>query len=532
MNSNEALLYFTKLRIKNLFLRTIKKPFKLIGLALVIAYFVLIPFTFVPMIEDLGFNTPQGFVILVTVGNIWITLPSLLTYLKRKGIAFDKSDVNLMFATPIKSKNILIYSIYKQAYISIVFTIMMSVAGVFIFHVNPLNMMLFFVVDLFIYNTLLNMCGVVMYGSYKITDKVKKIIRYTTYSIMLIVLIVLGITMYNQGSFDLIGASKILAHPLLFLLPVIGQGIAAANLIVLGPNLYNVIGSIALVVETLLVIKAVQRIPNDGEYYEDALSFADEMSRKIEQAGKGGNVLFLKKRHKKASEEGSKDFKSSGASVIFERQVLELKRSSRLLLGFRDIATIIISITAAVIIIYNDIAIAPAEYFMSGLGFIVYISVFFSRKPLWFEEFNNLFYYSIPDKAHKKLFFANLLDYIMAFARNTLIIIPISIGARQSFVDIIAMIIAVSLVEIMVSTGKMIFDKYLTLKVNQIFASFASLIFNGLSLLPIVGIIMFMAVTNLIILGTVLVMLFCFIMTFVYLFIASKLFSTAESFKN
>lgn len=531
MKSNSALLYLSKTKIKNSLKRILRKPLKTLGILLFVAYLFIGNGYFLSFVKDLGLNNPTGFVAIVTLGNLWITLPSLLTYLKRKGVAFDKSDVNFLFATPLKSKDILVYSLYKQTYISVLFSVFMAVCGLFLFHISLPRIFVFFLFDIIIYGTLLNLVGVIMYGSYAISPRLKKVIKYMTFIIMATVLVMMIGVLIKGGTLSFDGILSLLTHPLIYVVPIVGQSLGVMNLIILGPNLFSIIALIALFIEIVIAFKFVAMIPNDGEYYEDALSFAEDIQRLQEKADSEG-IFSIKKRKKKSINNTSQIFKSRGPKVIFERQLLEYRRSTRFILSFRDIFLCIVSCVLGIFIIRLEISISTMEYFLGGIGTILYITLFYSKKPLWHGEFTNLMYYTIPQKGTVKLIYANLLDYIIALLRNIVVITPLSIATRQKPTDVVVLILLGLLIEIMISASKMVSEHYIAIKINEIFAGIVSMLISALIMIPVVVLLTLISVTQVVIPFLIVAIAYCSFVSFVFLYWASKLFDNLETVKS
>ena len=92
---NSALVFHVKTSLKNMVKRMLKRPLKAIGILVIALYFLAIPFTMKSFLIQFGFATPKGFVLLITAMTLYISMPSTMTYFKRRGVIFRKQDVTL-----------------------------------------------------------------------------------------------------------------------------------------------------------------------------------------------------------------------------------------------------------------------------------------------------------------------------------------------------------------------------------------------------------------------------------------------------
>ena len=496
MRLNSGLVYLQLTATKNFFKKMIRKPLRLLGGVFLVGNVIFAPFIFKSGVQEYGLDTVANFVIIVTLANIYITLPSVLVYLKRKGVTFRKRDVNLMFTTPISPKSILIYTLLKTNLLSISVSFFVGLSGLFVFHLSPLTTLLYIAADCLVYNSLLMMVGLLMYGKTNITENAKSIMRWGVKAILMLIVVVIAVSFYQSThhSFEIsvLGESfkHALLNPLIFLIPIVGQGIGMFQFIILGPTVWN---SLAFVtVFCLIVIFAIQvyKMPDDGSYYEDALNFAEDIERRVDRIEQNGGNPFASKRNKNRALQLSQVFKYSGSKVIFERQRLEMKRTSRFILKTTDLVFLGVSVIAGIFVFFSPEPVMVEHYTLWVVGITAYVGAFYSRKPLWIQEFKNSMFFTIPDSMLNKIMNASIFDYEMCFVRSAVAIIPVSLALMIHPLEIGISVVVSGLIFIMISCTKMVFDNYLALKIGKVVASFASLILNMIILLPIAFLIL------------------------------------------
>ena len=100
----KALWYLTKRSFINRMKRALKKPVSYLYFVLIIAYAILIIFSFGSLAETGGIKDKRGIVYLMTVWIYFIFCSNFLSYAKMKGIIFRPSHAHLVFTAPISQK--------------------------------------------------------------------------------------------------------------------------------------------------------------------------------------------------------------------------------------------------------------------------------------------------------------------------------------------------------------------------------------------------------------------------------------------
>ncbi len=143
------------------------------------------------------------------------------------------------------------------------------------------------------------------------------------------------------------------------------------------------------------------------DYYEDAMSVTEVNERKIERAKKGKGNVDLNKPIKRKNVMGI--LKSKGAKSIFERQVLEYKRSG---FFFVDKMTLIMGVSSLVFGFFmND----KNGSINTVMYFAIYMLLIFTFQGKWAEELSKPYIYLIPESSEIKVFYATLTNHIKNF---------------------------------------------------------------------------------------------------------------------
>lgn len=525
MKIESGLIYYASKSLHNNFKRILKNPVKLLGLIALVSIILIMPLQLRDIIILLGLNNKHGFVLCITLGNIAFVLPSLKSYLKRKGLAFGKTDINLMFPTPMSSIQILILNILKQTYLSFIFSLVISLMGIFIFDISASTVVLYFLADLFIYNVVLNEVAIIMFADTRTRDSLKNIFPWVLGTVLLVVFGILVNDVIGLPSMSLI-VKNFPQNPILFLIPVVGQGIALFQLIILGPTLSNSIASCLMIVAGVYFYFRIISIEDTSDYYEEALSYSQEIAITLEKMKKKSPKKNIRKHV-----EGDYAFTRKGAWVIPQRQWLEVKRTRKLLIGFWDLCLLFLSVGLGLFsrLEFNDFT--NPEFAAGLLGFTLYLLVYFNRKPLWLHEFNNKVFFVLPIDNRKKLFFASMIDYVFSAMRAIFIVLPVSIILNKPIGLIMLLLINTILLLILVGTSKMLFDTYISAKIGEVIASFTEMFFNIIVLgIPIIFVVtMFLSKSYGI--GLIVIPIYSSIMTFVILTLTSKVLTDIDSLK-
>lgn len=529
---SKSLQYLMITSIKGSIRNTVKKPLKTIGIFLATIYFISIPFLVKDLAVSMGLNNKLGFIIIATLSTVYLRLPATLSYFKRKGVIFKKADINFILASPTKPKQALIYALLKQAYMDVVMQLMIFNAAMYIFNLSFWHTSLYVGVN-FVFSSLTSYSlALLMYGSENITARQKDLVRNAVYIILILFSLAL---IYEVGSktwvygFDIGYLFSVFSHPLTLFIPIFGWQLGWLNLVILGPNLVNIISASLFFLSAFTLTFFAYKMQSTGGYYEDALSFSEHLDL-IES--KKSNVTFSQSlgiKQKRHNYQGK--MLGLGAKVIFYKQVIERRRVRKYFLAFGDLLYFIAGLALGLIAFFINDFVNPDYFFIIMCGISIYLGVFFNPQPTWKNDFQNYFIFMIPEKFSKKLLYATLLEHFITLIRALLLTVPAGIMLRASFLDIIYAIIAQSVIKVMITYVSIFTEEVVGSRIGKVLASFLNVFTSIIALLVIVAILSFSkSLGNFTSMS--LIVGYSLIVMMGFLFLSAKFLSDMESLDN
>lgn len=404
----KALWYLRKTIWKNQIKKALKRPTTYLFLVLGIFYIGIIVAGIGTVAATFQFDSAYGLVILMTIWSFYMIPANFVSYAGRKGIIFRPCQAHFVFTAPISPKRILLDTAALNLGLSIVGGIVMSVIGVWVFHLPiwraALMFLLCFVLEMVLECSLI----IIVYGSDRFADG-----KFKRWGIfikgILIVSAIFFLWYFKENGISLKSAAELIEHPVFRLLPVVGWDISAFRLVILGPDRLNVIGTVLYLGLIILLTLMAIRMKNTGAYYEDAAKFADDYQELRNRSKRGETGYSLGKKKKFRTVKGNF---GGGAKAIFYRQLLEYKKERFFIF---DSMTLICVVLAGVLAKMME----PPKEGMQGLvmmGLIAYMSFCASGYAgKWDKELENPYLYLIPDTAVRKMWNATKMEHIKAF---------------------------------------------------------------------------------------------------------------------
>ena len=526
---SKSLQFLMKRSIINSFKNILKKPLKSIGMFLAFVYFLFLPFIMMNMISDFGFNTPSGFVIISTVTTLYLITPTTLSYFKRKGVIFKKQDIHFILSAPTSPKQALIYALLKQAPLNLIMQISVGIAAYFVFNINLLTTLIYLFVSLVFSNLLSYSLAIIMYASESITLKQKTWIRNSVYLMLLLFTLALlsqVIPRVLASGFQLDYLVTLLTHPLVLLLPIFGWQLGWLNLIILGMNPVNLIASLLFFTSSIALAYYAYTMPCQGEYYEDALSFSENMAI-IES--KGGDHTFAEAFGIKKKTHASKGkLQGKYGQVIFFKQVMERRKTHRFFLSLGDLVYLLGGIGIGVFHYFVDDVIDPAYFFQIMIGISLYLALFFNPKETWRNEFSSYYLFLIPDKFMTKLLYASSLEHLMSLIRSLLLTIPAGVLLGASFLQIFYAIVAQTILKAMMTYVAIFIRGVLAAKIGKMPAQFVSVLVSfTIVIIPVIILVVSFALGNLA--SFLMILLYSSLMMVLFLYLSSRFLTNIET---
>lgn len=426
-----SLSYIYKRTFVNKLKKALKRPVSYIAAVFIVGYAAMIIFGFGQMSTGFNLKTPENLATILSVIVFFIMPADIISYSKRKGLVFKLSDIHFVFPAPENPKRVLILASIKNYIVLVITGLLVTVFGIIYFSVDPWRMILYFLFFAVLENLLEGSMIIICYGNQSLPKKFFKILPIVLYAFMAIFVIAAVVMMCTQGlQFDIL--SKYLALPVIQAIPVVGWAIAFIHLIIIGPTIVNVICTICYVATVVALFVYARKMECTGEYYEDAMTFAQDYDVRMKKARKGQVVLSNKK--KKYAKNVSVEYKGTYAQAIFYRQLLEYKKTRFFIFGWNTILSLGIGVTIAIVAHFTDLvqsAGTSAVFIIPGImAYIVFIFSGYATK--WSKELENPYTYLIPDSDLRKLWYATKMEHIRSFIDGCLITIPAAIGLKIS----------------------------------------------------------------------------------------------------
>lgn len=416
--------------------KSLKKPVTYLWVIFSVAYIVMIVASLGTMIDSFHIGNPEGFTLIASLGIFFFLPTNIITYAKRKGLIFKQSEVHLVFPSPVNPKWVLMYAKIKQILLAMLLNLVVATIGIIYFKLPVIQMILYFILAFVVESILESSLTILLYGNEKLT---KKQLTLLCRSLYLIIAVLLGFGAYlffaYRASWEIINI--FLSHPVIQCVPIIGWNIAFLRLIMLGPTMLNVICTALYCFTTLILYILAYKMQCKGEYYEEAMQFADDYAVKLEKNKKGQVGLPFKQKLGKATIV----YKGKYAKAIFYRQLLEYKKSRFFIFGMASLVSLIAGIAIAVFGYYNYDEIKQLAAFIIP-GVSAYITFIFSGYATkWSKEMSHPYTFLLPDSPARKLWYATLVEHIRAAVDGALITIPAAITLRLNGIQIVLSIL-------------------------------------------------------------------------------------------
>jgi len=348
---------------------------------------------------------------------------------------FKLPDVNLLFTSPVKPTNVIVYAMIKNIG-SLIFVVLILVyqTGTM---VNALHMtvndILFTYVGFFILLTMALTTAMYLMLSTSGNEKRKELYKRIFFVFLIALLVYAIFEFYNNSvntPYDTI--KLIISNSMLDFIPIFGwmRGFVVA-LITSDYNRAMLFGSMSLL---LIVVEMILISQTKNDYYEDVLDGATLLSQKIQSAKEGKMVFKLAFKEKKIKHAGIG--KGVGASVLMYKRLVERKRGA---FGFFSIQNIILIVLG---IIFSAIA---NEMFIPFVIAAIIINIIFQNIGSWENELSKQYIFLIPEEPFKKLTYAILPELIGSLINSGIILVMgIFLFQMNPIIPIIAVVCFIS----------------------------------------------------------------------------------------
>ena len=314
-----SLFYLHKRILINGFKRSMRKPAFVLMLIATIAYFALILSGYKGLFQKIGITDASEYIVLFMLLQLYLGVPGLIQYFKRKGLIFRKADVQFVFQSPIHPKLILLFSGLRSVVISSIFFIVLCVFGCILYPSYTLQFVMYASIyltfDFFIEMRLVILC----YGNGTIPNHLIRFVSYILYVLLGALAIGFLLVVLDHG-FHISILVMYLQSPFIKLFPLFGWSIGLLQWIFYGYHWSNVVGTVLFIISALILPLLAYKSKCEGAYFEEAEQFSDEYEQAIEKA-KSGDVAIVGAKPKKYMKASIK-YKGYYAKAIFYRPLL------------------------------------------------------------------------------------------------------------------------------------------------------------------------------------------------------------------
>lgn len=421
-----ALIYVMVHTLKNKILLLKKKPALLIlylliilsGVAMVMFYF-----------SGLNSNNSNGYADIRILYAIVAAVGLLFAYifvnvgLSTGGTLFTMADVSLLFVSPISSRRILFYGLIKQMGTALLTSIFIAYQLPNLERAFPVKGIM--VAGLFlIYGIIIFFCQLLSMAIY-IFSNGKPHRKRLVLVFFLCILAVVGavvLVQYSRSGSIIKALMEAVGSTVFGFTPVIGWAVMFIKAIV-EQNLLFIILSLGLfIVSTILLIAYFTA--GNADYYEDVLLSTEYNFTKLQAAKEGRTLRNTKKL--KVDKEDTGLRKGKGASAIFYKQVVELRRESKWV--FIDKYTILAAAGAGIACYFQK-----SSYMgLVILGILVYLLFIFNIRGRLSLELMKPYIYLVPVKSINKLLAATGTSLLKPFIDGLIIFTVVAIVLKTN----------------------------------------------------------------------------------------------------
>lgn len=472
-----SLIYKTKRGLINNVKKSIKKPvtFWIILVIILNVYWMYSWFiSFIHDIDSMLFNRYLSFfaMALLVLASFTVGINKIA---KQRAVLFDTADAHFVFTAPISPKLVLLHSHLKSV-------LPTSLVVYFIILILLFNMNFTFSTILLVGMSLivLDICEtalvIIIYGKHG-ESHISKYARYFVRGIILFFgIYLLYLYFIRNIGFDI---TQLIDNPFIFLLPFVGWGMSIFYVIFIQPTVITIIGSFLLYISVILLAIYAWRLSTQGEFYEEASTFADAYEV-LKKRAKNGEVSLSW--NKKKLRKASINYKGTGAKAIFYRQILEFKKQRFFIFGFKSVFNLIISAVGAYLFINNPMLVhsgLPLPYaFIMVMMYMAVLSSGYINK--WIKEIGMIYTFLIPDTPFRKLWYATIIEHIRSIVDGIILVLPVGIVCQLSILEMLGCIGVYVVIESIKLYMQMLCQTILSSYVGKTIAALLATFFQGI----------------------------------------------------
>lgn len=521
-----ALTYLMIHTLKNRILQLKKKPVLLVLYLLfavmIISMFVM--YTFVGVNENHSNYYADNRILYSIVAAIGLLFTYIFinTGLSTGGTLFSMADVSLLFVSPVTTRRILFYGLIKQlgtTFLTSIFIVFQLPNLINIFQVDALVIINIFI----IYAVIIFFCQLLSMGIYVFSNgnsARKNIIKGIFYGAICIIGAVVFLQYRETGNI-LESVLSITESKTFGFVPIAGWATMFIKAAVEQNIVFMVVPMLLFLVSTMVVIACFTA--GEADYYEDVL-LSTELNFNKQQAAKEGKRTASTKKIKVNKEQtGIK--KGRGASVIFYKHMLEMRRNNKI--SFIDKYTIVAAAGAGILCYLVKEPFAG----VMALGILVYVLFFFTVMGGLSVELMKPYIYMIPEKSIHKLIAASMASILKPCIDGVIIFTVVAVVLGTSPLENLFLAIAYAATGVLFISFTIVCQKYLGTQPSKLITAFFGIGLFCLIITPAVAVGVVAAVllpSSLIFLATLPYTLCCILVTVIVFAICGDIFYTSE----
>lgn len=473
-----AIFYLYRKSFKNRVKKALRKPVTYIYIVLAVLYFGMIFFSFNTSFDNLfgdwAIDRNSVLTAILTVCAFIFIPANLISYSKRKGLVFKQSDVHFLFPAPISPKRILIYAHLKSVLLSLILSIVLTIGGVLWFDMPVWKMLVYFLFSCIIENILEGSMMILCYGNERLNKQQMFIFQILMYVIMGVFVLV-GILVFAKEGASFTAVVGYLHNPAIQLIPILGWHIAFLHLLFMEVTVVNIVGTVLFLVSVAVMFVMALRMKCTGEYYEDAIKFAEDYEI-AQQVGKKGQVAIVG--YKKKYGTATVSYKGSYAKAIFYRQLLEYKKNRFFIFGPYTLVCLGVGLVLAFVGYQGKLEDYAPFILLGAMAYLTF--VFSGYKGKWGKELESPYTYLIPDGPFRKLWYATLMEHIRACTDGLLMTIPVAVVMKISVIQVILIVIVYMCLQACKLYAEVMVEAFLGNILGTVGKQFTNMFFEGL----------------------------------------------------
>lgn len=413
-----ALLFLWKRLWINYLKKALRKPTFYIYVVFIAFYVIMISIS----LQSMFVAPDSSMLAMILIGFSLLTIPgNLNSFAKRKGLLFRNSDIHFVFPSPIGPKTILVSTFLRTLVSRLLMCLILVAVGIFAFRIEVWRMLLYGLFSIGFQFTYEGCLAVILFASEKLGERGRKWIVGLSYGVYALLAVIVAVEYFRVGlGFQL--ATAFLESEALRLVPILGWYISVIMMIFIGPSVVTVIGCICYVVSFVLLLMTALRMQCTGEYYEDALKFADDYEEALQKQKKGKTVVAIGKKEKYGTAKIT--WKGSGARALFYRQLLEYKKTRFFIFDLMMLLHLAAGIIIGLVSIFDAEGFGEVTPFILPLVGCYIIFIFTSINGKWANELCSPYTYLIPDNTLQKLLCVTGIQNIKNLISALLLMVP------------------------------------------------------------------------------------------------------------